>query len=352
MPRRTKASQAIAAMTRESTQHQLDLLSILGVIEGLSNRQVRTYLERNLEIIPIADRIAILRIVADAPPMYRDLFFAFAHLIDIADIESTRIDENGNVVSAAFFNSNDATVHFSLYHDRNGDRGPFFIFFHEIGHMIDWALAGTDNMYLFNRTDNGFRQQLFDDLYIDVRNRVTGVADGMNMGHIPEADRDFYRLTAVNNIMSGQPIALPPPEDPGRFDAFAALTMKERFQSLLETNTNNVLRGSGNPERTRHNMVNPSNIFGGITNAAVSGHWSHPAGSYWFNEDGIPTFNQNTEMFAHHIAASMTSNPIMLQNELYFFPIAMGTAEDPGVFMRMMDEAFSIAGLNREGDAE
>ena len=296
--------------------------------------------------LPLTDRIAILEIVLDGPEMYQDMFFATARYLNIASINAanvtigTRVNREGkneeyirNIGSRGFFTStpNNPLVHFNANADRDNDRGAFFTFFHEVGHMIDWVAAGSDNGHLFSRIDAAFSRPLFNAVSADVRRQVTIVANGLDLSGVPESRRSTYTERAINNIMNGQRIVAETPEE------IAALTPAQEVQRDLQIEMGQVLRGAGSNARNSQNMINPSNVYGGVTNNAVRGSAWHPEPSYWFR-DGNPTFNQNIEMFAHHFAASIRNDSQMLQNERDFFPSAMGTASRPGVFVNMVNE--------------
>jgi len=272
-------------------------------------------LQAALAPLPAEDRIAILQIVMNAPEEYRALFFAVADQIHIGCMNSSgvffapnvRYNWNGEIVEFER-----ATIKFNLANDQENVRGAYFTFFHEVGHLIDWAL--TDNSELFTRGEP-HRDPLFTALNNDVRNQLRTVAAGLEMpGDIHSPMQHLYREQAIENIMSGRVSSC-------------------QFQQSLQDEMNRILLGNdprfaaAHPDldQTRNNMVNPSNIYEGVTNNVVHGWWTHTRPDrqhYWFREDGSVTYSQNSEFFANHFANATLNNEEALAAEEFYFPTA------------------------------
>ena len=96
------------------------------------------------------------------------MVFSFADKIDLGCIDGTE--------SLGRFSPSTGRICFDVTVDRTNSQGPFFIFFHEIGHMIDHhfgQMVGTKA--LFTRSS----QPLFDALNADVRTQLDRIAAGM-----------------------------------------------------------------------------------------------------------------------------------------------------------------------------
>jgi len=288
-------------------------------IVALSCQETFETLQNALGTLHIYDRTRIMQIIVDAPEDYRNLFFEFADRINVR-----------NMSASGVFRTPRGTIDFNVSEDRNGPKGSYFVFFHEIGHMIDWALV-NDRSHLFSNSfftrQGSFSDTLFNALEKDVESKLRSLANELFgiSNHPPEGvfspqvaeEQNTIKNKAISNIMAGNIVVAGP-----------GLSSVEQFQLLLQNETNSALRGNSNSDRDEHNMVNPSNVFGGITNNAVRGNWSHTRDNYWFDNSGNPTYRQNSEFFANHFAAAMLNDEQMLQNERDFFPEAMGVMDD------------------------
>ena len=274
-----------------------------------------------------------MQIVANAPEDYRDLFLGFVGYINIGD---TTPERSGFRL--------DGVIYYDVAADRNSSFGPFFGFFHEVGHMIDWALAPSEQYQKFTQRDE-LGVELKSALQRDVEGRLWELAGGIVVGVESPARiaslapntttnyhnqrtvdnyHNYIRRSAVNNIMAGRVIDV-------EEDEVENLPPHEQFQWNLQNAMSNVLRTGS--DQNPNNMINPSNIFGGITNNAVRGGVGHSYEHYWFDEQGNSTYFQNVEFFANHFAATMLNNESMLQNEREFFPTALPILEEVVVDM-------------------
>jgi len=302
---------------REITQIRTD-------ITRLGGAQTLDHLDRALSGLPQQDRARILQIISQAPEYHRDLIFAYADRINIANTNAERSE----------FRLSDQTIHFNLPEDRNNPRGAFWYFFHEVGHMIDWFTLYEHATFFTLYTP---REELFSSLRDDVEYKLHAVAAGLPMNMIRQTDREGVRDRAVEAIMAGE-----------RVVARAGLSHEQRFQLLLQNTINTLLQGE--PDSTWYNMSNPSNIFGGMTNNAVRGEVRHDTYGtyfYWFDANGMPTYMQNGEFFANHFASAMVRNEEMLQNDRIFF---INTAGEGGALEALIIEMTNIANARNEAN--
>ena len=323
---------------------ELAFMDARNLIARLSDMRTAIALANALEKLPTQDRTAIMLLVAAAPAAYRDLFLAHVKWIDIS-----YIDQPGQ------FNQTTGQIRFEVLLDRFDRRGTYFVFFHEVGHMIDWALMDGNQNTLFFTISGSFRDPLYNTLREDVENMLWSVANdipvnweppgvrvlnlpfamSINIGSVLDVATIYHhnriRRAAINNILAGN-----------RFDAIRGVdpTPEQEFQASLQTRMINILSGNTHPAHTAANMVIPSNIFGGITDNAVFGAHTHWIQNYWFDRHGNTTFYQNLEFFAHYFASVMVGNEQAQQNARDFFPSTMA------VYDVMMDEILLRSGVN------
>ena len=146
------------------------------------------------------------------------------------------------------------------------------------------------------------------------------MAAGLPIPSSPTSNKPSQAIIgmAVDGIIGGNLVVL----EYGLSDA-------QRFQLQLQSAMNTILGRDDETER-RHEMLIPSNIFGGITNNTVHGAWIHTRPNYWYqnNNKESPTFRQNSEFFANYFSASMLHNQAMLDNMRDFFPDASEILND------------------------
>ena len=297
-----------------------DYLLLTGQIVMQSSEEVLGHVLNALSPLPVSDRVEIMRIVVNSDEPYRGMFYNVAHLIHIGNTSLPRHDDPlGRFIPPGIradgTRVDRPTIEFDLRTDRNPYNvfGPYFTFFHEVGHLIDWA-AQEGNRNYFTSTQPQ-RDILFDAIYYDTSNLLGRVASGL-----PMPDNEDYINQAIANIMDGMRV---------EYRRGDILTPLQRFQLDLQNSTNSVLFGNDplftetHPE-TRQNfytMIIPSNVIGGMTDNAVFGWVRHDGerhDDYWFNSSGEPTFRQNREFFAHHFSVSMLNNePALLASEFY-----------------------------------
>ena len=264
-------------------------------------------LYKALEGMSEQDRHAILYIVCAAPEPYRGLFLMFADKINITDFYAVEV-VNGQERRIAMFFPGDQTIILNM--DRPD---AYSVFFHEIGHMIDYFLI-EGNLTYFTNKESPSSKQLFDSLRLDVQRQLINLA--MELGYEFTIAREL-----ASNIMSGNKVV----------DA-RRLTPMERQQLALQNAMNARLKGGANPNfdapnKTINNMNYVSDVYGGMTNNAVVGEWGHRPDpndtswyDYWFDENMNPTHMQQLELFAGNFSAGMRKDDDALANQNHYFP--------------------------------
>jgi len=308
-----------------TTEGARELVLALGSLRNLAGEDSAMGFLGALSAFEFKDKAGIINVLLDAPQDYRDIVLAFSSYIHIPRVDS----------AGFLFNPERRIIHYNVALDRNNPRGPYYWFFHEVAHLIDWMVGPLD--YLTKSPP--FRDATFAALQIDVENMLRQVANSLHVDTtgLPPINPDFVpwplhvsrnsgkdrdtliRELAIANIMAGN-LVVATEEDEEELDTISA------FQLYLQRTMSGVLNGDSDPNRTPHNMSNPSNVFGGITNNVVHGATYHPEANfpgYWFNNQGRPTFNQNSEFFAHRFAAGILNNHDAIANDSYFFPEAM-----------------------------
>jgi hypothetical protein len=259
-----------------------------------------------LAIFNEKDRTAILEIVADAPKPYRCMIFALADKINIATLEAViEYEENGikKERNGAWFAPSDGRIHLNMSIENDN----YFVFFHEIGHMIDFYattewLNHDSNVY-FTSGMSSFSQVLYDTLKSDVELHLRKVASEIapNIFLFSDSTKDLS-ITEINeiiditisNIMAGNKV------ENEETDA-------ERLQVEIYNSIRRELNGD--------EMISVSNLFGGITNNAVHGGFGHFIDNYWFRLDGQPTGAHQQEFWANFYSNQMRRCDESLKNE-------------------------------------
>ena len=284
------------------------------------------------------ERLEILRIILNAPKPYRCLIFAFADRINIVDIYA----DIGSFTRAT------GEFRFNIINDRENRRGPFYTFFHELGHMIDFYINNprgscgtTPKGSMFSGERSEWAQLAYDAGRRDVEARLRALANEIaGTMNIPPAfefgvEIDMTEIAAnmaVTRIMRGNRIEEgQATTDIGRLQ----LELQEQMQELLNNDDDYTMRSV-------------RDVFGGHTNEAVRGsnrrrRRVNPRYDYWFNDDGSSTYRQNSEFFADYFAHSARSpnDPLAveaLNNMVEWFPGQMEYME------KIMEDAASSIG--------
>ena len=153
---------------------------------------------------------------------------------------------------------------------------------------------------MFSWERSQWAQAAFDAGRGDVRAHLhvvaSEIAATMNIAPIILFDReiDMTEITislAVNNIMMGN-----------RIEPEQADTPARELQLVLQEEVQNRLGGAA--------MSSVRDIVGGLTNEAVYGsgrrtNVDSPRPNYWFTPEGVPTYRQNSELFADYFSHSV-----------------------------------------------
>ena len=278
-----------------------------------------------LAILEDGDRIAIFEIVLSAPKPYRCLFFHFADKINITDITASGIFYLPGSKLPCGAIATTSEIHFNVINDRTDPRGSYWVFFHEIGHMIDWYIGQGDGFFSSKTSTDS--QRFFDAMTTDVSRRLNSVAGSIVSQPPYSIDASIspamtiyinsLREQAIANIMAGKKV-----------ERNNAVTELDFLQLSIQDSMNDILQGADNSKRTPNNMITPSNIYGGVTNNAVRGNYSHTIDNYWYDSKGSATGSHQVEYFGNHFANSMVNDTEALQNERDFFPTASDVLDD------------------------
>lgn len=198
------------------------------------------------------------------------MIFAHAHRINIADINAPGTFSRGT-----------GEIRFNIESDRRNSRGPFYTFFHELGHMIDFYIGNDRNISgianygtMFSGERSQWAQEAYDAGRRDVRNQLNSVADDILsqppfneigieiVANPPFAETkivsprrdevlDLLRQRAVSNIMRGE-----------RVEEGQAITYSQRLQLEIQEQMQDMLEGAS--------MHSVRNVFGGFTNEGLS----------------------------------------------------------------------------------
>jgi len=299
-----------------TSQAELRAFALAGLeIIAISGQDTFNTLKAAMSGLPINAKTNILSIVIDAPEPYQTMFFTVVPYINISTTRHVDVRIRTNTSGQEYIynivtqggsfrpTAQNPTIYFNVAGDSVNPRGPFTTFFHEVGHLVDWKAAGSNNTSFFLRNHGA----LSNAISADVRVKLIYVA-GLPADLNGIASNDF-RLIAINNIMAGN-----------RVEEGTELTRSQEFQLNLQHQMDQILRGVGNNDRTEHNMVIPSRMYSDTTNGAIRGTW-------------IINPNAKTiELFADHFAAGMRNDAMILQNARDFLPNAKE------VLLRLVDD--------------
>lgn len=220
---------------------------------------------------------------ADEP--YRSIY--------LNELESYTI---GNVSGSdtGVFRPFDNTINVDMIKEPTNPRGPYTTFFHESGHALDYNFYNDGNFYsLTYRNSEG--QSLMDVIYEDVRNDIRKTIAKYTSDEKMQENLLNYLISGKNN----------------RGD----LTKTE--EKILE----NVLKAY-KKDITGMEKEAYSDIYGGATDNAIVGNYSHTQKNYWYDEDGNATGAQAVELWAEYYSYCMTDNEEALENLREHFPNA------------------------------
>ena len=220
---------------------------------------------------------------ADEP--YRSIY--------LNELESYTI---GNVSGAdtGVFRPFDNTINVDMIKEPTNSRGPYTTFFHESGHALDYNFYNDGNYYsLTYRNSDG--QSLQDVIFEDVRNDIRQTIAKYTSDEKMQENLLNYLISGKNN----------------RGD----LTKTE--EKILE----NVLKAY-KKDITGMEKEAYSDIYGGATDNAIVGNYSHTQKNYWYDEDGNATGAQAVELWAEYYSYCMTDNEEALENLREHFPNA------------------------------
>jgi len=271
-------------------------------------------------------------IAYQAEEPYQTLFFEYLDDMHIADYNYTepKKDKSGSIVIGKDGNpelrakqfwsssSNQLTLNFdeNFDHGLTDPRGPYTVFFHEVGHGIDdlsrseeknflWFKTGNDE-FLRYEYKNAKGQTLNDVMIEDVRNKLT---EEVNLSAVTyRIDlTESERAKIVDNMM-----AVNSPQKILDSDGQVNKPLTDVYDDVKDY-MDKRLHGA--------QIGGISDSYGGVTNHAIEGNYKHGE-YYWYDKAGDLKRTASTEFFAHNFAYNMTDSEA--QNLLVeeFFPIA------------------------------
>ena len=220
---------------------------------------------------------------ADEP--YRSIY--------LNELESYTI---GNVSGSdtGFFRPFDNTINVDMIAEPTKPRGPYTTFFHESGHALDYNFYNDGNFYsLTYRNSEG--KSLQDVIFEDVRNDIRQTIAKYTSDEKMQENLLNYLISDKNNL--------------------GDLTKTE--EKILE----NVLKAY-KKDITGMEKEAYSDIYGGVTDNAIVGNYSHTRENYWYDENGNATGAQAVELWAEYYSYCMTGNEEAMENLREHFPNA------------------------------
>ncbi|MDR2547332.1 MAG: hypothetical protein LBC96_07475, partial [Lachnospiraceae bacterium] len=261
-----------------------------------------------LGIFEEKDRTAILEIVADAPKLERYLFFMFANKIDIATLNAiNRKNEDDEGRPSAWFDRNKKQLHLNMELEEE----DYYIFFHEIGHMI-YFLAVEEMLKHKSRTHSvismsQLHQMLYNALKNDVENqlRVT-------------AHESTHHMTFSSTVISGEVICTK--EQVINVVVGNILAGREIKRENATTEARIIqlaIQDEMSIKLSKKYMITISDLYGGMTNNVVVGSFGH-SNEHWLDTEGNPTYNQQHEFFAGSFSTAIRRNDMEHKNQILY----------------------------------
>jgi hypothetical protein len=235
-----------------------------------------------------------------SPEPYKKILFQYLSQITIADYAWTSTQHyhpwDSSVLDSSDGHSGQSiAVNLNVSKALEDPTGPYFTFFHEIGHAMDHMMK-EDGVFI--RADSGLQDILKNDLHDNIRNEINSIPNTLTQERIDDIINSF--------AVGGTTLA------PG--------SIEEQIRGQIIITLSNNLRGN---ER-----CTVSDVVGGFTNNTIVGGWSHgllkadgvTPTYYWTDASGKETGAQSSEWFAGFFSANITGY-IDQKNAIYdFFP--------------------------------
>ncbi len=238
------------------------------------------------------NEIKYLMYTADEP--YRSLALQYLHRLEIIDIDASK---------GRFFHKTNE-MQFNVAKDRNGDKGSYMTFFHELGHAIDYNVGvdrGED--WFFSESHVWNNGTLSDHMFKDVRSRIqTEVAKEMDQSKYNDLSI-IERAFMMNNIM--EKVIYTGPSD-------VELTNAE--EEIFDTVTSKL-----STELRPDEDHAASDVFGGVTLNEIKGKWAHHDLEYWVDENEERIRGPNREGFANYFGTMMLEDGNFKETKLNSF---------------------------------
>jgi LXG domain of WXG superfamily len=244
-----------------------------------------------LDPLEIRDTIEIKYLMYTADEPYRGLALRY-----LGDLEIESINESG------VYRSNSNTLSFNIEDDRVNERGPYFTFFHELGHAIDYNYAKENDLgTTLSGTFTSNKKTLAAHMYSDVEQRIIKQLE--QEFEQPEFSdlTDRQKAEMIHNITD---VFI----HEGPTDTILSDTEESLYLSV-QTQISNDLKDD------EHN--NASDVYGGVTVNEIVGKWGHHNNGYWIDEESEERVNEpNKEGFASYYGAMMIEESELRDSQL------------------------------------
>lgn len=270
----------------------------------------------------------IFESVDSAEILYQKLFAYSFYYVPFGDFSRDGISE-----FAYIDGYEERSLHLGNDAFRSGPEPNATIFFHELGHGIDFYAGGNgkEDYYTTTTRKNKLYEALEEDVEILIRGRIAGICNMWN----EEENSDQYFFTEeeyeeiIELYLSGEKVdaegvstLLKLPEH--RADALKA-AMRQINKELSA-----IVSANENTDDSNACMV--IDIMDGMTNLSFLGSNGHAeVPSYWFEQTILGysrTGNQCSEAFAEFFAAKITNNQTQIQRNREYFPYTCLLLED------------------------
>lgn len=239
---------------------------------------------------------------------YRSAFFEYLPRIKIGSFKYYEKDSKGKLISQ-HYSPIESKIYVRLYPESSADtetygkldpRGPYVVFFHEIGHGIDDMLVrDTGKYYFFSEKSNSVMKLLKKEIAKNIRYDIDKIIEtnGYNVS-LEERDNMVNIIMSVNN------------------HSYASSSDEETTYNQVVSNYVNRFNQTVTDGTVYEGH---SDVYGGYSNNKLRGSYGHKI-EYWVDSSNNFNGQQPVEYFASLYSRGMT-NSITARYELDFdFP--------------------------------
>ncbi|WP_321388196.1 hypothetical protein [uncultured Enterococcus sp.] len=258
-----------------------------------------------LSPLSFTDRMDIKYLMYTADEPYRTLSMKYLDRFEI-----TRTKPSDGEKSGGGLFSSDGTLYFDIDSDKRGanGRGKFFIFFHELGHAVDYYAgqdSGHSSFFTENYLLNGLNLSGYNEK--DVKNVLGNSLDGiLSNGNYQNAEQIKNAIT--NSLYNSKVVSK---------DNLTGEAQKV-YKQLFDMFTNEYFANI--------DSFGSSDVYHGVTNYDIEGNVKgHLQDSYYFyDKEGNPKHTTGKENFGTYFGYNMVNGSSGNEHLSTYLPESVG----------------------------